>query len=43
MWFVYHKDMRGSSRIRALQDFILQRVPEMSNRMNQMVNDSVNE
>ena len=27
MWFVYHKDMRGSSRIRALLDFILQRRP----------------
>ena len=27
MWFVYHKDMRGSSRIRALLDFILQRIP----------------
>ena len=36
MWFVYHKDMRGSSRIRALQDFILQRVPEMSVRINQV-------
>ena len=28
MWFVYHKDMRGSSRIKALLDFILQQIPE---------------
>lgn len=27
MWIVYHKDMRGSSRIRALLDFILSRIP----------------
>lgn len=34
MWFVYHKDMRGSGRIRALQDFLLQRLPEMASRLN---------
>ncbi len=31
MWFVYHKDMRGSSRIRALLDFILNQMPEVLN------------
>lgn len=29
MWFVYHRDMRGSARIKALQDFLVQRMPEM--------------
>ncbi|MCY0964936.1 LysR family transcriptional regulator [Parathalassolituus penaei] len=41
MWFVYHKDMRGSARIRALQDFILQWVPEMSVRINRPAEPSV--
>ncbi|WP_221793433.1 LysR family transcriptional regulator [Oceanobacter mangrovi] len=27
MWFVYHKDMRGSSRIRALQNFMIEHLP----------------
>ena len=26
MWFVYHKDMRQSARVRALQDFLLKRI-----------------
>lgn len=28
MWFVYHRDVRGSSRIKALQDFLVRRMPE---------------
>jgi DNA-binding transcriptional LysR family regulator len=33
MWFVYHKDMRRSARVQALQEFILQRLPEMQRRL----------
>jgi len=33
MWFVYHKDMRRSARVQALQEFILQRLPEMQHRL----------
>ncbi|WP_187276322.1 LysR family transcriptional regulator [Parahaliea maris] len=33
MWFVYHRDMRGSARVRALQDFLTRRMPEMAQRM----------
>ncbi len=29
MWFVYHKDMRGSGRIKALQSFVLEHVSAM--------------
>lgn len=29
MWFVYHRDMRGSARIKALQDFLVRRMPEI--------------
>jgi len=29
MWFVYHKDMRKSARIRALLDFMVNKVPAM--------------
>ncbi len=29
MWFVYHKDMRSSARVRALLDFMVDRVPDM--------------
>lgn len=32
IWFVYHKDMRGSARIRALQDFMLGNMPHMLKR-----------
>lgn len=27
MWFVYHRDMRGSARIKALQDFLVKQMP----------------
>ena len=27
MWFVYHRDMRGSARIKALQDFLVTQMP----------------
>ncbi|MGB1090757.1 MAG: LysR family transcriptional regulator [Oceanobacter sp.] len=33
MWFVYHKDMRGSARIKALQDFMLENLPNMIHRI----------
>jgi DNA-binding transcriptional LysR family regulator len=33
MWFVYHKDMRRSARVQALQEFILQRLPEIQHRL----------
>ena len=29
MWFVYHKDMRSSGRVQALQGFIRQHLPGM--------------
>ncbi|MDP2504662.1 LysR family transcriptional regulator [Oceanobacter sp. 3_MG-2023] len=32
MWFVYHKDMRGSGRIQALQKFIVERLQLMAAR-----------
>lgn len=33
MWFVYHKDMRRSARVQALQEFLLQRLPALQQRM----------
>ena len=33
MWFVYHKDMRRSARVQALQSFLQQRLPALQQRL----------
>ncbi len=33
MWFVYHRDMRRSARVQALQAFMLRKLPELERQL----------